>query len=343
MMGGLERDSFDGTGRFRMKRREFLILLGGAAAAFPDPVSAQQSMPVIGMLIPESRDKSTPRFRAFHEGLSETGFAEGRNVAVEYRWTNGNDEGWLPLAADLVRRPVAVIVSLGGLRTATAAKAATATIPIVIQGGFDPVARGIVTSLSRPGGNITGVSTLNTQLGPKRLELLHELIPSAKVVALLVNPSNPDSEDQLVAMRAAARTFGLDLHVLHARTERDFAAVFARVKELRAAGLLISNASPFNGRSDELGALAASHAVPAIFQSPEFVAAGGFVSYGASTADAWRLAGLYTGRILKGDKPANLPVQQVAKIEMVINLKTAKALGINVPLPLLGRADEVIE
>jgi putative ABC transport system substrate-binding protein len=245
--------------------------------------------------------------------------------------------------ADLVRRQVTVIASLAGIRSASAAKAATTTIPIVVQGGFDPVEFGIVASISRPGGNITGVSTLNTELGPKRLELLHELLPAARVVGLLVNPTNPNAEVQARAMHTAARAFGLEVHVLNATTERDFDAVFARLAELRAGGLVISNSSPFNGRSDQLGALSARHALPTIFQSPEFAAAGGFVSYGASTADAWRLAGVYVGRILKGDKPADLAVQQVSKVEMIINLKTAKTLGINVPLPLLGRADEVIE
>jgi putative ABC transport system substrate-binding protein len=279
----------------------------------------------------------------FHEALNEAGFAEGRNVAIEYRWADGDVDRWPALVADLVRRQVTVIASLAGIRSASAAKAATTTIPIVVQGGFDPVEFGIVASISRPGGNITGVSTLNTELGPKRLELLHELLPAARVVGLLVNPTNPNAEVQARAMHTAARAFGLEVHVLNATTERDFDAVFARLAELRAGGLVISNSSPFNGRSDQLGALSARHAVPTIFQSPEFAAAGGFVSYGASTADAWRLAGVYVGRILKGDKPADLAVQQVSKVEMIINLKTAKTLGINVPLPLLGRADEVIE
>jgi putative ABC transport system substrate-binding protein len=326
-----------------MDRRHFIGLLGGAAASFPLSARAQQAMPVIGALIPESRDKQTPRFRSFHEGLNEVGFVEGRNVAIEYRFADGQDERWPALTADLVRRQVTVIASLGGIRTARAAKAATTTIPIVVQGGFDPVEAGIVASLGRPGGNITGVSTLNTQLGPKRLELLHELVPAAKIVALLVNPANPQANLQSKDLQEAARAFGVEVRVLNANTERDFEAVFAGVAEMRAGGLLISNSSPFNGRADQLGALAAGRAVPTIFQSPEFAAAGGFVSYGASTADAWRLTGVYTGRVLKGDKPADLAVQQVSKIEMIINLKTAKALGIGIPLPLLGRADEVIE
>lgn len=328
-----------------MQRRDFLTLLGGAAAvgAWSGVTRAQQAKPTIGVLIPESRDLRTPRFQAFHQGLSEQGFVADSNLAVEYRWADGHDDRWPALVADLVHRRVAVIASLAGIRSARAAKAATVTIPIVVQGGFDPVETGIVATLNRPGGNITGVSTLNTQLGPKRLELLHEMVPGAKVVALLVNPANPDFEMQTKQVEAAARIFGLEVKVLHATSEKDFETVFARVAELRAGGLLISNSSPFNGRSDELGALAARHAVPAIFQSPEFTAAGGLVSYGASTADAWRLAGVYTGRVLKGDKPADLPVQQVSKIEMIVNLMSAKALGITMPLPLLGRADEVIE
>jgi putative ABC transport system substrate-binding protein len=328
-----------------MNRRHFITLFGGAAAAstWPHAACAQQAMPVIGVLIAESRDMQTPRFRAFHVGLNESGFAEGRNVAIEYRWADGQSERWPALIADLVRRPVTAIASLAGVPSSRAAKAATTTIPIVFQGGFDPIELGLVASLSRPGGNITGVSTLNTELGPKRLELLHELVPAAKVVALLVNPTNPNAEIQSRGMQAAARALGVEVHVLNATTERDFDAVFARVAELRAGGLLISNSSPFNGRGDQLGALSARHGVPTISQSPEFVAAGGLVSYGASTADAFRLAGGYTGRVLKGDKPADLAVQQVSKVEMIINLKTAKALGINVPLPLLGRADEVVE
>ena len=327
-----------------LRRREFITLLGGAAAAYPLAAQAQQPpMPVIGVLVAESRDTTTPRFRAFHQGLSESGYAEGRNVAIESRSVDGEPDRWPALAADLVARQVTVIASLAGISSARAAKAATTTIPIVVQGGFDPVELGIVASLSRPGGNITGVSTLNTELGPKRLELLHELVPAATVVALLVNPTNPNAEMQSRGMQAAARAFGLQVNIVNAATERDFDAVFARLRELGAGGLVISNSAPFNGRSDQLGALVARHAVPTVFQSHEFAAAGGLVSYGASTADAWRLAGVYTGRVLKGDKPADLPVQQVAKVEMIINLKTAKALGITIPLPLIGRADEVIE
>lgn len=325
-----------------MHRRHFIGLLGSAAATWP-LAARGQAMPVIGVLVAEAHDVQTPRFRSFLGGLNETGFAEGRNLAIEIRSVEGKAERWPEMAADLVGRKVRVIAALGGFPATQAAKAATATIPIVFQGGFDAVELGIVASLNRPGGNITGVSTLNAELGPKRLELLHELIPAPKVFALLVNPTNLNAELQLRDMQSAISAFGVQVHAVNAATERDFEAAFVRVKELRAGGLLVSNSAPFNGRSDQLGALAARHAVPTIFQSPGFVAAGGLVSYGASTAEAWRLTGVYTGRVLKGDKPADLPVQQVSKIEMIINLKSAKALGLTVPLPLLGRADEVIE
>jgi putative ABC transport system substrate-binding protein len=326
-----------------MRRRDVLAALGGAAA-WPLAAQAQQpAMPVMGVLVAEARDMQTPRFRSFHDGLNETGFAEGRNVAIEVRSVDGNIERWPVVAAELVRRPVTVIAALGGYPATQAAKAATATIPIVFQGGFDAVELGLVASMNRPGSNITGVSTLNAELGPKRLQLLHELVPGANVFALLVNPTNLNAELQLKDMQSAVSAFGVQVHAVNAATERDFDAAFARVKELRAGGLVVSNSAPFNGRSDQLGALAARYAVPTIFQSPEFTAAGGLVSYGASTADAWRLTGVYVGRVLKGDKPADLPVQQVSKVEMIVNLKTAKALGINIPLPLLGRADGVIE
>jgi putative ABC transport system substrate-binding protein len=325
-----------------MRRRDLIRLLAGAAAAWPLTARAQQAS-VIGVLVAEARDVQTPRFRSFHEGLNENGFAEGRNVAIEIRAVDGKIERWPEVAAELVRRPVTVIAALGGYPATQAAKAATTTIPIVFQGGFDAVELGLVASMNRPGSNITGVSTLNAELGPKRLQLLHELVPAAKVFALLVNPNNLNAELQFKDMQSAVSAFGVQIHAVNAATERDFDAAFARVKELRAGGLVVSNSAPFNGRSDQLGALAARYAVPTIFESPEFATAGGLVSYGASTADAWRLSGVYVGRVLKGDKPANLPVQQVSKVEMIVNLKTAKALGINIPLPLLGRADDVIE
>ena len=300
-------------------------------------------MPVVGFLGVETHDRQTARFRGFHQGLSESGYAEGRNVTIQYRWSGGHLDQLPIMAADLVRSQVNVIAALAGVPAARAAKAATTTIPVVFQGGGDLVELGLVASLSRPGGNLTGVSTLNAELGPKRLEVLHELLPAATVIALLVNPSNLVTEPQVREMQTAARAFGMQVHVLNATTERDFEPAFARVAELHASALMIANSAPFIGRSGELGALAARYAVPTIFQSPEFTAAGGLVSYGGSVVESYRLAGVYTGRILKGEKPADLPIQQANKIEMIINLKSAKALGLNVPLPLLGRADEVIE
>jgi putative ABC transport system substrate-binding protein len=326
-----------------MNRRHFVCLVGGAAVAVPFAARAQQTMPVIGFLGVESHDTQTARFRGFHQGLSESGYAEGRNVAIEYRWSGGRLDQLPTIAADLVSRQVNVIAALGGVPAARAAKAASTTIPIVFQAGGDLVELGLVASFSRPGGNLTGVSTLNAELGQKRLEVLHELLPAATVIALLVNPSNLVTEPQVREIQTAARAFGMQVHVLNATTERDLEAAFARVAELHASALMIANSAPFIGRSGELGALAARYAVPTMFQSPEFTAAGGLVSYGGSVVEGYRLAGVYTGRILKGDKPADLPVQQANKIEMIINLKTARALSITVPLPLLGRADEVIE
>jgi putative ABC transport system substrate-binding protein len=328
-----------------MRRRDFITLLGGAAAAWPLVARAQQAMPVIGFLGADPHDKNLPtrRFLAFHQGLREAGYVEGQNVAIEYRWADGQFDRLPALAADLVRREVAAIASLAGVPTARAAKAATATIPVVFMGGFDPVELGLVASLARPGGNITGVSSLNVELGPKRLELLHELVPTATVIALLVNPDHPLAERQARDLEAAARGFGLQIRVLNARTERDFDAALASAVELRVGGLVIANMTPFVTRTEELGALAARHAVPAIHQSREFAAAGGLVSYSGSGADAFHLVGVYIGRILKGEKAAELPVQQSTKVEMIMNLKAARRLGIAVPLPLLGRADEVIE
>jgi putative ABC transport system substrate-binding protein len=326
-----------------MKRRAFITLVGGAAAAWPLAARGQQAaMPVIGFLGVASPDLWASRVRAFHQGLSETGTVEGRNVAIEYRWAEGRNDRFPELAADLVRRQVTVI-ALGGVPAALAAKSATTTIPIVFQMGADPVEAGLVASLNRPGGNITGITSLNVEIGPKRLELLHELVPTATVVALLVNPSNPVAETQARNHQAAARTLGLELHVLHASTEGDFDNVFATLAQLQARGLVIGNEGLFNARSERLAALALRHAVPTVFQFPEFAAAGGLMSYGSSGTDGFRLAGVYTGRVLKGERPADLPVQQSTKVELIINLKTAKALGLTVPLSLLGRADEVIE
>jgi putative ABC transport system substrate-binding protein len=327
-----------------MRRREFITLLGGAAVAWPLAARAQQpAMPLVGILGSESLELFATRLRAFRQGLSETGYVEGRNVAIEYRWAEG-ENGRLPaLAAELVRRQVTVIITPGSTPAALAAKAATTTIPIVFQIGNDPVAEGLVASLNRPGGNLTGVTSLAAALDLKRLELLHELVPTAAVAGLLLNPTNPSGSAYAQTLQAASRTIGLQLHVLHASTERDFDTVFETLVQMHASGLVIA-ADPFlNGRSEQLAALTLRHAVPTIFQYRDFAAAGGLMSYGGSLAELYRGVGVYTGRILKGEKPADLPVQQATKVELIINLKTAKALGLTVPLALLTRADEVIE
>jgi putative ABC transport system substrate-binding protein len=328
-----------------MKRREFITFLGGAAIAWPLAARAQQAaMQVIGYIGTGSRESDAFRLPAFHQGLSEAGYVEGRNVAIEYRWAEGQNDRLPALAADLVRRQVAVIAVPASTPGVLSAKAATTTIPIVFYIGLDPVELGLVASLAHPGGNITGVTGWNVMVGPKRLELLHELIPSATSIALLVNPTSPDlvkadSRDQ----QAAARSLGLQLHVLHASNERDFDTVFATLVQLRAGGLVIGTDSFFNTQKEQLAALTLRHGVPTIHQYREFVMAGGLMAYGSPTADLSRQVGVYTGRILKGEKPADMPVQQATKVELFLNLKTAKTLGLTVPLPLLARADEVME
>jgi putative tryptophan/tyrosine transport system substrate-binding protein len=327
-----------------MRRREFITLLGGAGVGWPLAARAQQpAMPVIGYLGPESPAVFASRVRAFRQGLGETGYAEDRNVAIEFRWAEGQHNRLPALAADLVARQVAVIVAPGGAPGGLAAKSATTTIPIVFEMGADPVAIGLVGNLNRPGGNLTGVSSLNVQVTPKRLEILHEVVPAAAEVAVLVNPTSPTADSQLRNLQAAARTLGLHLHVLRASAERDFDTVFATLLQLRAGGLVVSSDGFFATHSEQLAALTIRHAVPAIHQSRDFTVAGGLMSYAGSFVESHRQAGVYTGRILKGERPADLPVQQVTKVELFINLKTAKALGITFPLTLLGRADEVIE
>ena len=331
-----------------IKRREFIMLLGSAAVASsflrPSVARAQQpAMPVIGFLSSASSDQDAGRLRGFRQGLNEAGYVEGRNVAIEYRWAEEQNNRLPALAADLVNRQVAVIATAGQALGAFAAKAATKTIPIVFLIGGDPVALGLVDSLNRPGGNLTGVSTLSAELEPKRLELLHGLLPTATTIGALINPTNPNAATQSRDLQAAARTLGLKLQILNADAERDFDGVFAKLVELQAGGLVIATDGLFISRGEHLGALAARHAIPAIFQFRAFAEAGGLMSYGGSLADMYRQSGAYAARILKGEKPADLPIQQTTKVELIINLRTAKALGLTVPLPLIWRADEVIE
>jgi putative tryptophan/tyrosine transport system substrate-binding protein len=329
---------------FFIGRRKFLAtLLGGTAAAWPLAARAQQpAMRVIGVLNDQSLAQYAYLVAAFRRGLNEVGYIEGRHVAIEIRWGEGRNDRLPALAADLVRR-VAVIVAMG-TPSAHAAKAATTTIPIVFYTGSDPVAGGLVASLNRPGGNLTGIFNANVELMPKRLELLHEVVPAATTVALLVNPANPTlAKPATSKLQTVASTLGLQLHVLHASTEREIDAAFETLVRLQAGALVIGTDAFFVSRIENLAELTVRHGVPTIFQYRSFAAAGGLMSYGGSLTDLYHVIGVYTGRILKGEKAADLPVQQSTKIELIVNLKTAKALGLTFPLTLLGRADEVIE
>jgi putative tryptophan/tyrosine transport system substrate-binding protein len=331
-----------------MRRRDALTLLGGIAveSLLRSPVANAQStaLPLIGFLGSESSELWTARLAAFRQGLNEAGYVEGRNVEIEYRWAEGRNERLPALAAELVRQRIAVLVVLGGTVSALAAKAATTTVPIVFRVAVDPVDAGLVASLNRPGGNVTGVTTMGADLGSKQLEMLHELVPAAKVMALLINPTNPSIA--LVQSRdvpAAAVKLGLQLHVLNASTEDDFDPVFAALKKLGAGGLVIGADTFLNARSEQLAALAVRHAIPTISPYRQFTKAGGLMSYGANIAAASRQAAAYTARILKGEKPADLPILQPTVFELTINVSSGNALGLAVPPMLLSRADEVIE
>ena len=325
------------------KRRQFITLVGGTVIAWPVSARAQRTTPVIGFLGNESSGGYRALVNEFHRGLQESGYVEGRDVAIEYRWAEGRVDQLPAMAAELVRSQVSVIVA-ASTPAALAAKSATTTIPIVFEMAGDPLSLGLVARLDRPGGNVTGVASLSIGMTPKRLQLLYEVVPTARVMALLVNPANPIvAELQAREARPAAQTLGLNLFVLNASAERDFDPVFASLKELRIGGLVIAAEPLFRSREKQLGELTVRHAIPAIAYGREFPAAGGLLSYEGGSREAYRLAGGYTGRVLRGDKPADLPVQQATKGELIINLKTAKTLGLSVPIPLLGRADEVIE
>jgi putative ABC transport system substrate-binding protein len=324
-------------------RRQFVALLGGGVAAWPFATRGQQAaMPVIGFLHGASPDGYEPMATSFRQGLKETGYVDGQNVAIEFRWAEGRYDQLPEMAADLARRQVAVIVA-GGTPAAFAAKAATSTIPTVILVGVDPVQLGLVGSLNRPGGNVTGLAVLTVELEAKKLEVLHELLPAATAIALLVNPTNVLTESETKDLQAAARSLGLQLHVLNASTESQIEAAFAALVELRATALIVSVDTFLNNSRGQIVALAARCAVPAVYGVRDFVNAGGLMSYGTDLVEAYRQQGIYAGKILKGARPADLPIQQVAKVVLVINLKTAKTLGLTFPTTLLGRADEVIE
>lgn len=326
-----------------MRRRDVLAVLGSVAAAPLTARAQQASMPVVGFLNSGSPDLARRRLEAFRQGLGETGYEEGRNLLIEYRWADRRNDRLPALAQELVRRQVTVIAAGYNLPAGLAAKAATTTIPIVLQTGVDPVGTGLVTSLNRPGGNLTAITNLSNQLVPKHLEILRELVPATKVVALLVNPANPAAQTISKDAQAAAQSLGQQMHILNVDAEPNFEAAFASLHRLQAGALVISPDSAFDGRYEQFAAFGLRHGVPTISPFRDLADAGGLMSYGGSVIDQGRQAGLYTGRILKGEKPADLPVLQVTRVEFILNLKTAKALGLSVPLPLLGRADEVIE
>jgi putative tryptophan/tyrosine transport system substrate-binding protein len=327
-----------------VRRRDFIKIVAGsgAAAACPFRARAQQSIPVIGFIGTGTAQSTTLELAGFRQGLSEGGYVEGRDLIVEYRWSEGQRGRLSPLAADLVHHQMSVIVVMGNTAALTA-KAATESIPIVFQVGNDPVASGLVASLARPGGNITGVTTLSAEIIAKRLELLHELVPAVSSIALLVNPANRDSENSKRNADAAAQKLGLQLHVIPANTPHEIDAAFKGLSQMQVGAAVVAPDEFFNSRSEQLAALALKYAVPTTYQYRKFAGGGGLMSYGADIKDAWRLVGAYAGRILKGAKPADLPVQQVTKVELIINLKTAKALGLRVPRSLAVAADEMIE
>jgi putative ABC transport system substrate-binding protein len=327
-----------------VRRRDLFAVVAGAAVAWPLALRAQQkAMPVIGYLSGASPGPYAPFVAAFHQGLSATGYVEGQNLAIEYRWAEGHYDRLPALAADLVGRKVDLLAASGGSVSVRAAKSATSTIPIVFTSGDDPVATGLVASLARPGGNLTGVSFLDVELNPKRLELLSELVPQAREIALLVNPNNSNAGRTMREVQEAARAKGVQLPILKASTEGEIDAAFTTLVQLQAGALLVAGDPFFFTRREQLAALASRHAVPAIYEARESVVAGGLICYGASFTSVYRQLGIYAGKILKGEKPADLPVQQPTTFELIINLKTAKALGLTVPQALLMRAHEVIE
>ena len=326
-----------------MRRREFIALVGGVAASWPLTAHAQQ-VPVIGFLGSSLPEEYAIRLRAFREGLRSEGFIEGQNVKIEYRWAEDQNSRLPPLAAELARLDVKLIVAGGGSPSAFAAKAATATIPVVFATAVDPVAIGLVKSLDRPGNNLTGVTNMNVELGPKRLELLRELLPKATTIAVLVNPGSQALAQRFMqVLQPAARTFGMQLYVLNASAKEDFDSVFAELVQHKADALVICPDVFFNAQIEHFAALGVRHAVPVVYQYHTFVRAGGLLSYGADETEYYRLLGVQAGKILRGEKVADLPVMQSTKVELMINLKTAKALGIAVPLSILGRADEIVE